>query len=234
MDGVESTPFQELSPPIVLEDEELRLAPASGGFDQTLAAVGAGKTLFPIVSTDIIVDIHRFHRSRAHAHESSPAEMARHQGITLARSAGALLGLHASEEGDCKRFARAGEALSQAGGVFPPRPVRAVVTFRRERPLRVHVRGHRFAVGEGVRRAPQVRCVGGDLTAPRGRQQARGPGRDFRVDGGSEWTSADFRHFCDDNNIVIEFPPPANPQYNTVVVESAIWRIQKAAKGCSP
>ncbi|CAB1102071.1 unnamed protein product [Ectocarpus sp. CCAP 1310/34] len=49
----------------------------------------------------------------------------------------------------------------------------------------------------------------------------------FRVDNGTEWTRGDFRRFCDDNGIGVEFTPPGVPQYNGVV-ESAIWRIMKA------
>ncbi|CAB1110849.1 unnamed protein product [Ectocarpus sp. CCAP 1310/34] len=49
----------------------------------------------------------------------------------------------------------------------------------------------------------------------------------FRVDNGTEWTRGDFRRFCDDHDIGVEFTPPGVPQYN-VVVESAIWRIMKA------
>ncbi|CAB1108804.1 unnamed protein product [Ectocarpus sp. CCAP 1310/34] len=49
----------------------------------------------------------------------------------------------------------------------------------------------------------------------------------FRIDNGTEWTRGEFRRFCDDNGIGVEFTPPGVPQYNGVV-ESAIWRIMKA------
>ncbi|CAB1107872.1 unnamed protein product [Ectocarpus sp. CCAP 1310/34] len=47
----------------------------------------------------------------------------------------------------------------------------------------------------------------------------------FRID--NEWTRGEFRRFCADNGIGVEFTPPGVPQYNGVV-ESAIWRIMKA------
>ncbi|CAB1112615.1 unnamed protein product [Ectocarpus sp. CCAP 1310/34] len=49
----------------------------------------------------------------------------------------------------------------------------------------------------------------------------------FHVDNGTEWTRGDFRRFCEDNGIGIEFTPSGVPQHNGVV-ESAIWGIIKA------
>ena len=53
----------------------------------------------------------------------------------------------------------------------------------------------------------------------------------FRVDMGTEWTNAEFRAFCADAVIRLEFTAPDTPQQNAPV-ESAIWRLMKGGTVC--
>lgn len=53
----------------------------------------------------------------------------------------------------------------------------------------------------------------------------------FRVDMGTEWTGQEFRSFCANAGIRIEYTAPHTPQQNAPV-ESAIWRVMKGGTVC--
>ena len=52
-----------------------------------------------------------------------------------------------------------------------------------------------------------------------------------RVDMGTKWTNDEFRTFCANANIRIEYTAPDTPQQNAPV-ESAIWRLMKGGTVC--
>ncbi|CAB1116207.1 unnamed protein product [Ectocarpus sp. CCAP 1310/34] len=234
MDGYDDTPHQDFFPVFIPESDAANVAGVldsiDGGsdFDLGAAALGPGASPFTLGSTEKSVDINRFHRSLAHACEPLLRETAQQRGIVLTGKLEPCT--------DCMKAKGRRGSVPRGPGARASKPL-GRVHLDLCGPLVPSLGGNLYlfvAVDSasrwnkvyGLRRKSDALAATKRLLADVGRYDL-GRIECFRVDNGTEWTRGDFRRFCDDNGIGVEFTPPGVPQYNGVV-ESAIWRIMKA------
>ncbi|CAB1102027.1 unnamed protein product [Ectocarpus sp. CCAP 1310/34] len=233
MDGYDDTPCQAFSLVFIPETDAARLdavldgIDGGAGFDLGAATLGPGAPPFALGSTDRSVDINRFHRSLTHACEPLLRETARQRSIAVTGELEPCT--------DCLKAKGRRASVPRGPGARVSKPL-GRVHLNLCGPLVPSLGGNlyllvavysasRWVKVSGLRRKSDAMAAVKRLLADVGRYDLGRIGC-FRVDNGTEWTRGDFRRFCDDNRIGVEFTPPSTPK-NNGVLESAIWRVMK-------
>ena len=240
MDGLHDGSFAEISPPGV--SDELALSLARGmdvgvfGVEGNAVLCGALAAITPkrrpfSVGVRSKLDINYFHHCAGHLCEFLLRESAKQQGLKLGGTMETCVpcvtikGRRASVPKTGGRASEPGVTyhLDLCGGITPSLCGCMYL-------LVVVDRFSRFMLMYGLRRKSDA-TAGFKVAITDLAKYGRGNLDCVRVDMGTEWTCREFREFCANGGIRIEYTAPDTPQQNAPV-ESAIWRLMKGGTVC--